>query len=215
MVRSVEQRGVQAGERVVVTPPRRFADGQERRPRADERLGERAAAVRPALIDLRSRQRGADRRQARRLDGRGEELGRARIGEPVHRHAPVATGQPRSPFDRVPPVLGLVQERVEVAVRAPAPAHVLGHHDVAVGRVPGGVRVRLVALRDLLVVRRPLEQDGPVTARHRPVDVGPQHGAVTHPASHVALHLNLGKAGHRPLSRHGPHLLCRPLSSFI
>ena len=82
-------------------------------------------------------------------------------------------------------------------------------------RVVVTLRVRLVALRDLLVVWRPLEQDGPVTARHRPVDVGPQHRAVTHPAPHVALHLNLGKAGHRPLSRHGPHLLCRPPSSFI
>ena len=115
--------------------------GKARRPVGREREREGAAVVRPALVVLRRRHAGADRHEARRPLGCGEELGGAGIGEAVHRHPAVRALEAGCPLDGVVAVPGLVTERVEVALGAEPPAAVLDDDHPALTRPPGRMSV--------------------------------------------------------------------------
>ena len=120
--------------------------GEEERPRHRPAEEDRAVGVDPAVVGLRRGEPGADGGQAGRPRRRGEELHEAGIGVAVHADPAARLRQRGRPLDRVVAVVGLVQERDEVAVRRPAPAAVLHDDDVAVRGEPRRVVVPALAL---------------------------------------------------------------------
>ena len=161
---------------------------EPREPRQVERTAEvdEAAAA-------RERHRRRHRLELRRrLDGR-QPLDGGRIGEPGESHLPVAVRQPRHPRDRVVAVLAFLAVRIEDAVRAVAPAHVLEHDHVAGASGTDGEAV--VAPLPGLPVGRPHQERGQAARAIRPQHVGAQHDAVAH--AHLEVPLEAQGVGRR------------------
>ena len=70
-----------------------------------------------------------------------QQLGEALIGEAIEAHLAVGPRQPPNPAHRLRPVLGLLSKARKLSLRATPSAHVLDHHQEAVGGIPGGMGV--------------------------------------------------------------------------
>jgi hypothetical protein len=114
-------------------------------------------------------------------DGR-EHLRRADVRAAEHPDLAIRVRQRARPLHRVVPVVGLVLERVPLALGRVAPAHVLDDDHVA---ARGGAKSELAVA--VLVVGRPLQQHRVLPVVFRAVDVGVERDAVTHLDRHVGL----------------------------
>ena len=167
-------------------PCRRLEDEGEQREAEIEAELERAAAVRPAVVRVRRRQRGHDRHEMWRTRHRREPLRHTDIRDAVHPHPAVRPRLRRTPLDRVVSVLDLVPEEVKLPIRAPAAARVLDNHGIAgagetqrIDHQPDG--------RERLVVRRALQQHRVATLGLRQIDVRREDGAVARRSRNVPL----------------------------
>ena len=151
-----------------------------------ERQRQRSSLVRPAVVVLRGSHGRANRDETRRAQGGREELGDAGIGEAVHPHLPVGSGEAGRPLNRVVPVLGLVLKRNELTTGRGGAAHILHHHQVPLAGIPAWVRVGDI-LRARLVIRQAHQDDWPGPFTGWPVDIGIERCAIAHLRRDVVL----------------------------
>ena len=164
-------------------------------PRQGKSPGQRAALVGPALVVVRRGDARRDAGQGRRVGDGAQPLRRAHVGPAEHPHLARAPRLLGAPGHRVVAVVGLVQERVELALGGIAAPRVLDHHRVAVRHGPQHVQAAAHALE--LVVGRALQQHGKRFVPFGTVHVGIQGDAVSHPDRHAEFAGDLGIGAHQ------------------
>ena len=102
---------------------------------------EGAAFVGPVPVQTEAGHGRRDGLQGRVAAGGGEQLSDALVGKAVHAHPAVAGGQRGQPFQGVLAVPLFIDKGLEAPFRGAAPAHVLDHHQVTLGGVPGRMGV--------------------------------------------------------------------------
>ena len=106
-------------------------------------------------------------------------LRRAEVALSGGGHAAVGPGLPRRPLNGVVAVQGFLEQRVVIAFRVEASAHVLAQQHVPVPREEPDGMVGVVQVA-VLTVRTPVDQHRETARRVGPHHVGGQVRAVTH-----------------------------------
>src|SRR5271170_3248838 len=135
----------------------------------------------------------SDANKSLRLRRRRKQLRHPLVREAVHADLAIRLWPRPQPSDCFRPIVAFMPERVELALRIAAPAHILNDNVIAMLRKPNGMRIN-DRRRYVATVRLPHQQRRIWPLPCRIVMIGDQNCSVRQFAAHTALEPDSGTA---------------------